>query len=137
MVGIIDFIDHKNKKITDIKFTKSFHIKQAYQLLMYYNNIIPDWSEEYELELINFYTGKVYQISFNKDINQFELLKSFVDITKMKLKDTLFCYDLETTGLDIDKLEVIERYFEEYNLGFVPSEGLVKPYFRYPMKYLI
>lgn len=130
MVGIIDFIDHKNKKITDIKFTKSFHIKQAYQLLMYYNNIIPDWSEEYELELINFYTGKVYQISFNKDINQFELLKSFVDITKIKLKDTLFCYDLETTGLDIDKLEVIERYFEEYNLGFVPSEGLIKPYFK-------
>ena len=43
------------------------------------------------------------------------------------LSQALFCYDLETTGLNLDNLEIIERYFEEYNLGFVPSEGLIKP----------
>ena len=52
MTGIIDAIDIENKKIIDIKFTKSFHIKQAFQLLMYYNNVIPNWSKDYELVLI-------------------------------------------------------------------------------------
>ena len=132
MIGILDAIDFKNKKIIDIKFTKSFHIKQAYQLLLYYNNVIPDWNQEYELEIINFYTGKIYKIKFCKDFNNYDLLKTFVDITKIKIKDTVFCYDLETTGLDIDKLEIIERYFEEYNLGFIPSEGLIKTYASIP-----
>lgn len=127
MTGIIDAIDVENKKIIDIKFTKSFHIKQAFQVLLYYNNVIPDWCKNYELEIINFYTGKIYKLKFDKDIKNYDLLKSLVDITKIKLKNTLFCYDLETTGLDIDNLEIIERYFEEYNLNFVPSEGLIKP----------
>ena len=98
-------------------------------MLLYYNNLIPDWKEKYELEIINFYTGKIYKIKFNDSFNNYDLLKSYVDITQTKIMNTLFCYDLETTGLDIEKLEIIERYFEEYNLGFVPSEGLIKPSF--------
>jgi DNA polymerase III epsilon subunit-like protein len=129
MIGILDAVDFKNKKIIDIKFTKSFHIKQAFQLLLYYNNLIPDWKEKYELEIVNFYTGKIYKIKFHDCFNNYDLLKSYVDITQTKIKNTLFCYDLETTGLNIEKLEIIERYFEEYNLGFVPSEGLIKPSF--------
>jgi DNA polymerase III epsilon subunit-like protein len=128
--GIIDCVDFVNKKIIDIKFTKSFHIRQAFQLLMYYNNLIPDWKEKFDLEIINFYTGKVYKIKFDEDIKNYDLLKLLVDTTDVKLKNTLFCYDLETTGLNIEKLEVIERYFEEYNLGYVPSSGLIKPFFK-------
>ena len=128
--GIIDCIDFENKKIIDIKFTKSFHIRQAFQLLMYYNNLIPDWKDKFDLEIINFYTGKVYKIKFEEEIKNYDLLKIMVDITDVKLKNTLFCYDLETTGLNIDTLEVIERYFEEYNLGYVPSYGLIKPFFK-------
>ena len=60
---------------------------------MYYNNLIPDWKEKYELEIVNFYTGKIYKIKFNDSFNNYDLLKSYVDITKMKIKNTLFCYD--------------------------------------------
>jgi hypothetical protein len=40
----------------------------------------------------------------------------------------IFFYDLETTGLfSYDKkIDIIERYFEEYSTGIIPSQGLLK-----------
>ena len=49
-----------------------------------------------------------------------------MELTKKQLKNTLFCYDLETTGINTSFCEITERYFEEYNLGFSPSNGLLK-----------
>jgi DNA polymerase III epsilon subunit-like protein len=41
----------------------------------------------------------------------------------------IFIYDLKTTGLSYanKKIDVIERHFEEYTMGIIPSTGLIKP----------
>jgi DNA polymerase III epsilon subunit-like protein len=124
--GILDIVNLEKKQIIDIKFTKKFHIKHALQLLFYYNNLVPAWDEEYELLIYNFYTGEIYQIKFDKSATNYQFLKLLANTTNTKLSKMLFCYDLETTGLDITSLQITERYFEEYNLKFSPSNGFVK-----------
>ena len=126
IVGILDILNQQDKEIIDVKFTKRFNIKQAYQLLLYYNNVVPSWGEDYKLIIYNFYTGKKYHVKFEKKSNNYDFLKLLCDNTKTKLTNMIFCYDLETTGLDISKLQIIERYFEEYHLKFSPSNGLIK-----------
>ena len=132
--GVLDIVNFENKHIIDIKFTKKFHIKQALQLLFYYNNINPTWDEDYKLSIYNFYTGKIYHIKFEKKINNYTFLKLLSNITHTKLSKMLFCYDLETTGLNINNLQITERYFEEYNLKFSPSNGFVKIIGKVPLE---
>jgi hypothetical protein len=128
--GIIDILKIKedNKtEIIDIKFTKQFTNKQVYQLLLYYNNLFPNWNMNKKLTIWNFYKGKKYEINIaNNGLTNYDILKFICKITRKKMINTLFLYDLETTGLDIYGCEITERYFEEYNLGFSPSKGLLK-----------
>jgi len=44
------------------------------------------------------------------------------------LKNMIFIYDLETTGLNVndDTIDIIDRHFEEYETSVIPSSGLVK-----------
>ena len=69
ITGILDIVNFEKKQIIDIKFTKGFHIKQALQLLFYYNNLVPAWDEEYDLLIYNLYTGTIHQININKKFN--------------------------------------------------------------------
>ena len=134
ITGILDIVNSEKKQIIDIKFTKGFHIKQALQLLFYYNNLVPAWDEEYELLIYNLYTGTIHQINIDKNLTNFQFLKLLSENTQTKLNNMLFCYDLETTGLDVMSLEITERYFEEYNLKFSPSKGFVKIKGKIPME---
>jgi DNA polymerase III alpha subunit (gram-positive type) len=43
------------------------------------------------------------------------------------MKNNVIIYDLETTGLDTDYCEIIERYMYDMSLNNVFSEGLIKP----------
>lgn len=129
--GEIDIVKGETE-IIDIKFTKTFHNKQVFQLLFYYNNLFPAWNKEKKLCIWNLYHGKAYEIDIENIMKNYDLLRYICDITGKKLDNMIFLYDLETTSLDTFKCEIIDRHFEEYNLRFSPSSGLVKPNKRIP-----
>ena len=101
------------------------HLKQIIQLLLYYNNIFPSWKQEKQLSIFNLYRGIIYNIKINSELTNYNILKLLCDITGEKLRNLLFVYDLETTGLDTYSCDIIERHFYEYNLHFVLSSGII------------
>lgn len=123
--GIADVL-RNNTDIIDIKFTKKLKSKHVFQTLLYYNNFFPNWKEKKELYILNLYQGVEYKITISNDVNNYEILKMLCDTTDTLMKNNIFLYDLETTGLDTNTCEITDRYFEEYNLGFSPSSGLLK-----------
>ena len=58
----------------------------------------------------------------------YELLKLLSIVVKEKLRNMIFIYDLETTGLitNNDFVDIIDRHFEEFDTSVIPSSGLVK-----------
>jgi hypothetical protein len=48
---------------------------------------------------------------------------------KKKLENMIFFYDLETSGLSYtgEKVDIIERYFQELTTVIIPSYGLIRP----------
>lgn len=124
IIGEIDILENK-ETIIDIKFTKNIYIKQVIQLLLYYNNMFPDWNQPKKLKIFNFYQSRVYNITINKNLSNYDILKILSDITNEKIKNCIFVYDLETTSLEIENCFIIERFFKEYNLGFTASKGII------------
>jgi DNA polymerase III epsilon subunit-like protein len=128
ILGELDM--YNNNKIVDIKFSNNLNIKHIMQVIFYNHIINPNFEKNYILELWNFHLGYKYIIKINPlHINILEVLKILSKAIKQKLQNMIFIYDLETTGLPYQNREVdiIERYFEEYNTSIVPSKGLVKP----------
>ena len=64
VIGIIDILEDK-EKILDIKFTNSLDLKHIIQVLLYYNNLFPDWSKEKELYILNLKQGIKYKINIS------------------------------------------------------------------------
>jgi len=69
----------------------------------------------------------------------YELLKLLSIVLKHKLENMIFFYDLETSGLltSGEKIDIIDRHFEEYTTSCVPSSGLIKPYYHKCLNYEI
>lgn len=124
IIGIIDILEN-GKNILDIKFTSTIDLKQVIQVLLYYNNYFPSWTQDKELYILNLKLGIKYRININKSVTNYSILKELCFITKDKLRNLLFIYDLETDGLDFNTCNIIERYFLEYNLNFVLSQGVL------------
>ena len=124
ILGEIDIIEDSTT-IVDIKFTKNIHLKQIIQLLLYYNNLFPKWDVEKKLKIYNFYQSRIYTISIDQKLTNYDILKELCDITGEKLSNCIFIYDLETTSLDTNTCQIIERHFLEYNLNFVASTGII------------
>ena len=110
--------------IIELKFCKTFNAKYIYQLLMYYNNIYPKHNKPIKLEIWNLYLGERMCI-FVDPLDNYKLCKLICKSSKIKMHSLIFIYDLETTGLNTKSCQIIERHFQEYNLGFVPSTGLI------------
>ncbi len=125
IVGIIDALT-KNS-IIDFKFSKSFNYKHIYQLLLYYNNLFPKWEKDIKLEIWNLYEGKIYSISINDTLKNYMLNEYLCDTFQIKMKNKIFIYDLETTGLDISS-DIIERHFIDFDDNRVVSTGLINPH---------
>jgi hypothetical protein len=143
IVGELDMLS--NERIVDIKFSNNLNIKHILQVLLY-NHIVfssehsflssdkfilePTIEKEYKLELWNFHLGYKYIIKIdNENPDIYKILKILSRSLCKKLENMIFLYDLKTTGLSYanKKIDIIERHFEEYTLGFVPSTGLIKP----------
>ena len=98
--------------------------KTAMQLLLYYNNMFPSWSEKTTLEMWNLYDCTRHVVTCNVPAN-IDLLKLLCRKLQVKMKDNVFVYDLETT--DLTESIIIERHMVELYLGYVASTGLVRP----------
>ena len=115
--------------IIDIKFTSSLHKKNIMQIILYNTLLSPNLDKLYNLELWNFQLGKKYKIILEKDrFMNYELLKLLSVVVKEKLRNMIFIYDLETTGLITNNkfIDIIDRHFEEFDTSVIPSSGLVK-----------
>jgi DNA polymerase III epsilon subunit-like protein len=125
---IMGYADIKyDNKIIDIKFTKKFQQSYVYQLLFYYNNMYPKWDIKPELEVINLFTGIKTIINVDESLNNIKLNYYLCDTFNLKMKNNIIIYDLETTGLNTDFCEIIERYMYDMSLNNIFSEGLIKP----------
>ena len=128
IVGELDILKG-NRAIIDIKLNMTLSKKSIFQLILYHNLLSPNLDKNYDLELWNFYLGKKYIIKLEKDkFMNYELLKLLSVVCGEKLKNMIFIYDLETTGLNVndDTIDIIDRHFEEYETSVIPSSGLVK-----------
>jgi len=84
IVGKLDAYE-KDKKIVEMKFSKQFTPEQAFQTILYYNNISPLWDKSIKLEVLNFYEGVKYtidttQIDFKKMNSFFYRLYKFKNL---------------------------------------------------------
>lgn len=136
IVGELDILTKHS--IIDIKLNVSLQKKSIIQLILYHNLLSPNLDKIYNLELWNFYLGKKYKIILEKDkFMNYELLKLLSVIIQEKLKNMIFIYDLETTGLNTNDefIDIIDRHFEEFDTSVIPSSGLIKlennPYIPY------
>jgi DNA polymerase III epsilon subunit-like protein len=128
LVGELDILS--GTKIIDIKFSNNLNIKHILQVLLYNMIVDTSFKKEYKLELWNFHLGNIYHIKINREeIPVFNILKTIARSLGRKMKNMIFMYDLETTGLAYanKKMDIIERHIEEYTTGIVASSGLIKP----------
>ena len=68
--------------------------------------------------------GVIYDIQINKNANYFELLMFLADICKLKLKNRVFVYDLETTGL-CESDDIIQRHCVDFTTNCTVSTGFL------------
>lgn len=128
IVGELDMLS--SKRIVDIKFSNNLSIKHILQVLLYNLLVDPNMEKDYSLELWNFQLGNRYIIKIDrKEIKVFQIMKILARSICRRMENMIFLYDLETTGLAYanKKIDIIERHFEEYTTGVVPSTGLLKP----------
>ena len=93
----------------------------------------PKWNVKKDLEIINLYKGLKTKIKIDDNIKNTDLNYYLCDTFNLKMKNNVIVYDLETTGLDTDFCEIIERYMYDMSLDNVFSEGLIKPRSRIPL----
>ena len=93
----------------------------------------PKWNIKPELEVINLFTGLKTIIKIDERLTNTKLNYYLCDTFNLKMKNNIIVYDLETTGLDPDFCEIIERYMYDMSLNDVFSEGLIKPRSRIPL----
>lgn len=129
--GTYDIIT-PNHKIIELKFVTQITISHVLQVMMYYNNLYPDWKQEKKIYITNLFTGIQYQIIISKQYTNYDFLKYICDTLSIKMTNNIFVYDLETDGTDFHNPDIIERHFVELFLGYVPSSGLIKTKKRIP-----
>lgn len=92
IIGISDIIIN-DSKIIEIKFAREINEKYALQLLLYYNNIYPDWDKSKDLEIWNLYDGKKYIVNINNTIKNIDILMFLSKNIKLKIKNCVFIYN--------------------------------------------
>ena len=125
ITGIYDAIN--DTSIIDFKFSKNFNFNYVFQLLNYYNNSYPKWDIKKSIEIWNLYNGIKYTITFSKNFTNIIFNNFLCETFNFKMKNQVFIYDLETTGLYTDSCSIIERHFVNLYYNNTVSTGLIKP----------
>jgi DNA polymerase III epsilon subunit-like protein/thymidine kinase len=126
--GEFDMINQN--ALVDLKFSQSSMDRYVDQLLMYYMLYDPTLQSSISLELWNILKGEKVTIVINRaNIKKVIWLQVLCRALNQKLRNMVFIYDLETTGLYYTnrKVDIIERHVEDYGTRSVWSYGLVKP----------
>ncbi len=128
IIGELDMINKDS--IVDLKFSHSNIEKYIDQIFLYYYLYDNSLESNIKLELWNILKGEKLIIKFDKtEINKVLLMQILCKATNQKLRNMIFMYDLETTGLlyTNQNIDIIERHVEEYNSKSIWSSGLVIP----------
>jgi DNA polymerase III epsilon subunit-like protein len=117
--GTIILIEFDNVKLTLLKT----------QLIgfLHYHCLYNKWNNKKMIEIWNFKTGLKHILNFQPLFRNIDISLFIAEICRRKLKNMIFVYDLETTGLDVNRCEIIERYFHELCHDETFSEGVIKP----------
>lgn len=129
--GTIDMISDDGSIIM-IKFSDDVDITDKIKLFLYYHSYYYKWEKRKVVEIWNFKTGKRHIYEFEPKKSNFSFSASIAYLCKVKLYDTIFVYDLETTGIDIKKCDILERYVHEITHDIQYSHGIIKAKFKVP-----
>lgn len=139
--GILDVYSPKHKTIIELKFVESIDDSHRYQTLFYHQLVDVNNLFDYSLQIWNIRTN-VCEILQLKPFNRFDLLNFFID--KMNsinniddsdrdnpcyicLTNPVYLYDLETTGLDVQKCKITQVHVVEYSTGIIIYSSFVNP----------
>ncbi len=128
IVGEFDMINCE--AIVDLKFSQTSMERFVDQILMYYMIYDPTLTAPISLELWNILRGEKMIIRFDPTkIQRVLLMQILAKAIGQKLRNMIFIYDLETTGLLYTNgvVDIIERHVEEYGSRSVWSAGLMRP----------
>jgi len=129
MFGMIDIIF--NDIIVFVEFTDDKNITNCVtkQLMCFlsYHCLHNKWDSKKCVEIWNLKTGVKHKIKFNSQFRNIDVSMFITEVSKKKLKDMVFVYDLETTGLDVKTCEIIERYFHELCHDETYTDGVICP----------
>ena len=128
IVGEFDMINCE--AIVDLKFSQSNMERFIDQILMYYMIYDPTLTSTISLELWNILRGEKMIIRLDPArIQRVLLMQILAKAIGQKLRNMIFIYDLETTGLLYTNgvVDIIERHVEEYGSRSVWSAGLMRP----------
>ncbi len=128
LIGELDILN--DNKIIDIKFSNNLNFKQILQVFIYNMIVDPSLKKDMKIQIWNMQLGNIYEIELNRnEIELYDILKIISTKIGRKMKNMIFMYDLQTTGLSYanKKMDIIERHFEEYTTEIIASSGLIKP----------
>ena len=123
--GIIDIVD-SDGTIIMIKFSDSVDTTDKCKLFLHYHSHYYKWNTSMKAEIWNLKTGTKHIVDFSPVKSNIIISGGIAGICKTKLFNMIFVYDLETTGLNTDVCEIIERYIHELTHNAPISNGVIK-----------
>lgn len=121
--GIVDC--YNDKFIANIIFAEdSKEFKYKMQVILQHGTINPNYRKDLDHYIWNVQNGEIVKVKFQIK-NNWKFYKIISKISQLKLIKMVFCYDLETTGLDTDNDSIIERYVRELNTDSIASLGCI------------
>lgn len=134
LFGNVDLI-MDNSCLVIFKFSDVVDITEKIKIFLLYHchhNTNKKWSDTMKVEIWNFKTGIRHILKFDPLKTNLYFTCQIATLCKTKLHNMIFVYDLETTGLDKFKCEIIERYIHEltHDVGF--SFGIIKARHKVP-----
>ena len=125
--GKMDMLENK-KTIIYVKYgSDEISTDEKLNLFLQYHSYHNKWISKKNIKIWNFKTGNEINLSFNPLRTNIVMTCGLAALLNIKLQNMIFIYDLETTGLNIFKCDIIERYFHELNHDEMISEGVIKP----------
>lgn len=125
LTGTIDMITNKSTIIM-FKFSESIDLTDKVKIFLWYHSYYNKWNSNMTVEIWNIRTGINHVLKFDPVKTNLYFTCQTAILCKAKLNNMIFVYDLETTGLNVMKCEVIERYMHELTHDVQFSSGVIK-----------
>lgn len=129
--GTIDMITNKSTIIM-FKFSENIDLTDKIKIFLWYHSHYNKWDSNMTVEIWNIRTGVRHILTFDPLKTNLYFTCNTAILCKTKLYNMIFVYDLETTGLDVIRCEIIERYIHELTHDSPFSEGVVKAKHKVP-----